>query len=53
MIGTRGYLRDMSNIVPCSFKLPNHEAIVTLKEGTIHLGGGLKLKHIRFVSNLK
>ena len=53
MTGTRACLRDVSDIVSCSVEMPNGEATVALKEGTVHLGGGLKLQHVLFVPNLK
>lgn len=53
MTGTRACLRDVSDIVPYLVGMPNGEATVALKEGMVHLRGGLKLQHVLFVPNLK
>lgn len=53
MTGISACLRDLSDILPCLVELPNGEKVVSLKEGMVHLGGGLKLHHVLFVPKLK
>ncbi|XP_058007633.1 protein IN2-1 homolog B isoform X2 [Hevea brasiliensis] len=52
MTGTLAFLSELRDIVPCSVGLPNGEKTLAVKEGTVLLGGDLKLQRVLYVPNL-
>ncbi|XP_057984651.1 uncharacterized protein LOC131169439 [Hevea brasiliensis] len=52
MTGTLAFLSELRDIVPCSIGLPNGEKTLAVKEGTVLLGGDLKLQQVLYMPNL-
>ncbi|XP_058003783.1 uncharacterized protein LOC131180171 [Hevea brasiliensis] len=52
MTGTLAFFSELRDIVPCSVGLPNGEKTLAVKEGTVLLGGDLKLQRVLYVPDL-
>jgi len=52
MTGSMKEMHDVHDILTCPVGLPNGEHTNATKEGTVYLGGQLKLVNVLFVPNL-